>query len=603
MCGIAGIVSSSNITNRLLKALISLEYRGYDSCGIAIIENGKIHLRKDKGAILEVDKKHQFHQMSGKTGIAHTRWATTGIPNTENSHPHLSCNGDFALVHNGIISNYRELRDELKLKGHVFKSATDTEVLTHVIEQYFIETGDIELSIRQAAARIEGTYAIAMISTHSPENLYCARMESPLIIGLGDGENYLGSDFNAIIDYTRRVITLLDGEYAVLNHDTVRIKRLETGESVEHEIMHVDWDPELSKKGGFPHYMLKEIHEQPTTIETVLKIDQAQLDRIVAAIRKASRVYMIGVGTTYYVSIIAQYYFTRLTGRYLAVISSDEFSYVAEVDENTLVIAFSQSGETYDTLQALRFAKKHGAVTAGIINVLGSTMVREVDFPIMQGSGPEICVLSTKAALAQIIIAIRIALSLGRQIHFISDEQMNDYSKQLTQIPDLIRQVINESKGFINNIAKKYAHLQNWLFIGKSVYTGIALESALKMKEVSYRHAEGMPGGFMKHGTIALIEDGVGSIFFLPPTSDKELYNHTIANAEEIKARSGFLVGLGFGEKDKIFDEQVRLADSGTLAAPLLLMILGQLFAYYSAVALNRNVDKPRSLAKSVTVA
>lgn len=603
MCGITGIAGHTNVTSRLYRSLLNLEYRGYDSCGIAVVKGGEIHLRKDKGPVQEVGTRYNFTEMTGDTGIGHTRWATTGIPNQQNAHPHLNDSRDFALVHNGIISNYRELKAELQKDGIQFHSDTDTEVIVNLIATIYYKIDDLEMAMRNACERLEGTFAFVFISSHDPETLYAARSESPLMVGLGDGENYIGSDHNAIMEYTRRVISLMDGEYVIVNRNTVVVKKLVTGESVEPEVNWLDWDPELSKKGGFPHYMLKEIHEQPGTVETILKLEPDQILELVEAIRNASRVYLLGVGTTYYVALIAQYYFSKLAGRDLNAISADEFKYLAQVDTNTLVIAFSQSGETYDTLHALRFARSKGARLAAIINVIGSTMVREVDIPVMQCSGPEICVLSTKAALAQIVLSVRVALELGLKLGAMDSATYNERIKLLSQLPGKIRKVINERKGFINTIARNNAKLRNWLFIGRGIYCGIAMESALKMKEVTYQHAEGMPGGFMKHGTIALIEDGFGSIFFMPPEAEKDLFDHTIANVEEIKARSGFVVGFGFGKMSEVFDESLGLPECDPVIAPLLLLVVGQLFAYYSAVALKRNVDRPRSLAKSVTVA
>jgi glutamine---fructose-6-phosphate transaminase (isomerizing) len=603
MCGIAGIASSTDIVQRLFKSLINLEYRGYDSCGLAVVNGDTIEVRKDSGHVSDVGRRHRFQEMSGNVGIGHTRWATTGVPNSVNAHPHTSCNNDFALIHNGIISNYRDIRDRLVKKGHRIESETDTEVLVHLIEDYYDQYTDLERALRCTANDISGTYAIAFITTHDPGTIYCARNESPLIVGYGNGENYIGSDYNAILEYTRRVITILDGEYAIINNHSVAVKSIDTGDIVEHEITRLDWDPDLSKKGGFPHYMLKEIHEQPNTVEAVLGIETDQIDQLADEIIRASNVYLIGVGTTYYVALIAQYYFAHLTGKYIPAISSDEFPNLCEIDKNSLVIAFSQSGETYDTLHALRFAKRAGAKSAAVINVMGSSMIREVDFTILQHSGPEICVLSTKAAFAQILVSIRVAINYGIKTGVLSDSDGEIHNTSLRNFPDLIRQMLNECKGFVHTLASRYTHIRNWFFIGRGISYAVAMESALKMKEVTYHHAEGLPGGFMKHGTISLIEDGVGSIFFLPSDTESELYHHTIANVEEIKARKGLVIGFGFGNRSPIFDDQIMLENAPEIISPLLLMIIGQLFAYYSAVALDRNVDKPRSLAKSVTVA
>jgi len=603
MCGIAGIASSTDIVQKLFKSLINLEYRGYDSCGLAVMKGNSIEVRKDIGHVSDVGRRHRFQEMTGTVGLGHTRWATTGVPNRLNAHPHTSCRQDFALIHNGIISNYREIREQLVKKDHQIESDTDTEVLVHLVEDYYGQCNDLETALRQTAKDVSGTFAFAFITTHDPGTIYCARNESPLIVGFGNGENYIGSDYNAILEYTRRVITILDGEYAIINNHSVAVKSIDTGDIVEHEITRLDWDPELSKKGGFPHYMLKEIHEQPNTVEAVLSIDENQIDQLADEISQASNVYLIGVGTTYYVALIAQYYFSQLTGKYIPAISSDEFPYLGELDDKSLVIAFSQSGETYDTLHALRFAKRSHAKTAAVVNVMGSTMTREVDFTILQHSGPEICVLSTKAAFAQILVSIRVAIRYGTKTGVVSDSDGIAHHKLLEEFPDLIRQLLNECKGFVRTLASRYAKIRNWFFIGRGISYAIAMESALKMKEVTYHHAEGLPGGFMKHGTISLIEEGVGSIFFLPTDTTSELYHHTIANVEEIKARKGLVIGFGFGERSPIFDDQIMLDNAPEICGPLLLLIIGQLFAYYSAVALNRNVDKPRSLAKSVTVA
>ncbi|MBN1879394.1 glutamine--fructose-6-phosphate transaminase (isomerizing) [bacterium] len=603
MCGIVGIVSSSRVAPKLVRSLLNLEYRGYDSCGLAVCNNGVIDVRKDKGPVKQVSEILKFNEMNGMIGIGHTRWATTGAVTRENAHPHASNQGEFALVHNGIISNYRDLRQMLESKDYQFLSDTDTEVLVHLIDFHFRSSGDLEESIRRMSRDLDGTFAFAVISVHDPNHIYAARRESPLIIGLGINENYIGSDYNAILDYTRNVIPVKDGEYVVIDREAVSIRNLLSGEKITRDIVTLDWDPELSQKGGYPHYMLKEIHEQPSTVESALKVDIEKINLVCDWILNADRVYLLGVGTTYYVAECVQYYCALLSGRHLIAVSSDEFEYIAQLSDRSLVLAFSQSGETYDTLTALRYAKKFGARTAAIINVMGSTMVSETDLAIMQQSGPEICVLSTKAAVAQITIAIRIALELGRRSGHLTGSDYDSHLKSLAALPGMIRRVINESKGFVNNLAQQTQSYRNWLFIGRGIYSAIAREAALKMKEVTYHHAEGVSGGFMKHGTIALIDKSFGSIFFLPPRSSIELFQHTIANAEEIKSRDGFIVGFGFGERVGIFNHEINLQDSDQISAPVLLLVLGQMFAYYSAVILKRNVDRPRSLAKSVTVA
>ena len=603
MCGIVGIVSSDQVSSKIVKSLLNLEYRGYDSCGLAIYSDGKIDVRKDIGPVQSVSNKLKFSEMVGTIGIGHTRWATTGTVTEINAHPHTNKDGTFTLVHNGIISNYRDLRRKLESQGYRFISDTDTEVLVHLVDSKFKQLNDVELAIRYMCRELEGTYAFALLTTYEPGKIFAARKESPLIVALGVGENYLGSDYNAILDYTRTVIPIKDGEYVVLNRETVSIKDIYSAEKISRDLVTLDWDPELSQKGGYPHYMLKEIHEQPRTIESALLMDAQVIEDVCQKILSADRVYLIGVGTTYFVAECAQYYFSQNAGKHLIPCSSDEFEHLAELTEKSLVIAFSQSGETYDTLQALRYAKKFNSQTIGVVNVMGSTMVEEVDLAIMQQSGPEICVLSTKTAIAQITISLRLSIELGLMNSFLTGDQYNDKRCALSDISNQARKVIDESKGFVHSLAKQTKNIKNWLFIGRGIYSAVAQEAALKMKEVTYHHAEGVPGGFMKHGTIALIEKEFGSAFFIPPQTSENLYKLTIANAEEIKSRNGFIIGFGFGEPIDIFDHQINLDETNDISAPILLLILGQLFAYYSAVVLKRNVDRPRSLAKSVTVA
>ncbi|OGL41785.1 MAG: glutamine--fructose-6-phosphate aminotransferase [Candidatus Schekmanbacteria bacterium GWA2_38_9] len=603
MCGISGLIGRADITKKLYNSIRNLEYRGYDSCGIAVLSDGQIKIKKNIGAVDEVNQKEKFLELSGKIGIAHTRWATHGGVSKENSHPHSSCNKEFAIVHNGIISNYRELKSELQKKGHKFLSETDTEVIVHEIEEFYSKFRDVEKAIRETIKRLSGTYAFALISVHSPETIYCARNESPLVLGVGMGDMFIGSDLNAFIEYTKNIVFLNDGEYAIVTKDNFQIKDAFTGKEKEREIKKIEWDAEMAKKGGYPHYMLKEIYEEPQTIINALNIEKESILTLAKMILESEKTYFVGVGTTYYVALCAQYYFSSLTGKYIPAISSDEFEYIAEVNEKTLIIAISQSGETYDTLRALRFSKSNKSKTSAIVNVVGSSMAREVNHSIMQDSGPEICVLSTKAALSQIVILIRIAIELQKIRKNISQKTYQIFHQELEEGSEIIRTILNEHSAIIKNIAYKHARVKNWLYLGRGIYSAIALESALKMKEVTYNHAEGMSGGFMKHGTIALIDKDINSLIFMPPKEDNALFSLTLGNVEEIKARTGFVLGLHFGDAKGIFDEEVILPKSPHLIAPLMQLIAGQLFAYFSATALKRNVDKPRSLAKSVTVA
>ncbi|MBU1627501.1 glutamine--fructose-6-phosphate transaminase (isomerizing) [bacterium] len=608
MCGICGVAGkfdkTSDIGKELLTGLINLEYRGYDSCGMATLENKNIHIRKNVGKVQEVNTLERLEEMKGDVGIAHSRWSTHGIVNQENSHPHPSCNNEFVVVHNGIISNYKEIKERLIAKNHKFLSNTDTEVIPHLLEENHKITGNVEKALVETINSLEGTYAFAAISPHCPGHIICARNESPLMLGIGTDSNYICSDINAFIEYTRHFVALNDYEYAIISKDNYTIKNVHTGEVVHRDIQFVNWDPELVKKGGFSHYMLKEIHEQPQVIQNAMKlVDKNEIDHAAEEIFASKERYLIGVGTTYYVVLAAQYYFKSIADIYIPVISSDEFEHLASVDKDSIVIAASQSGETYDTIRALRNAKNKGAKTCAVVNALGSSMSREVDIPIMQNSGPEICVLSTKAALAQIIIFIRIALSIALKKGVITSEKFDEYEEELEDFPMILRRVIDEKSGFIKQIAQESCKINNWLFLGRGIYCAIALESALKLKEVTYLHAEGMPAGFMKHGPISLVDDNMYSLFFIPPKEDSYTYQHTISNVEEIKSRKGFIIAFHFDEDTSLYSKSVKLPPTSVFLAPLVHLVCGQLFAYFSAVALKRDVDKPRSLAKSVTVA
>ena len=614
MCGISGVAGFKNIGIPLLDSIRHLEYRGYDSCGIAILGSHGIEVRKNIGSVDEVNERERLSEPDGKLGIAHTRWATHGGVTKENTHPHLSCKGDFALVHNGIISNYQELKKELIKEGHKFHSETDTEVIVHLVEKYFKLSKDsvrqahdaVEKAFIKAIKRLEGTYAVAMVTIHEKDKIFCAKKESPLVIGIGGDTNYIGSDFNAFIDYTKNAVVLDDDEYAIVSKDRYFIKNTANGETVRKKITEIHWDSDMAKKGGYPHYMLKEIYEQPQCIINALQVDKLLIKKISDMIIESKKTYLIGVGTTYYVSLMGEYQFSSVAGIFTPAISSDEFKNLAHIDKDTLVIALSQSGETYDTLNALKYAKNKGAKTAAIVNVMGSSIARLADHTILQGSGPEICVISTKAALSQMIILLMVAIEIAVRNKKLTVKNKNEVERHISHLPEIIQRVLNEKSGFIHTIAQKYSHINNWLYLGRGKYYPIALESSLKMKEVAYVHAEGMPAGFLKHGTIALIDENLYSIMFMPPKSDEDLYRLSSGSAEEIKARKGFIIGFHFGDKresDKLFNEEIVLPKVPDIIAPFLELVVAQLFAYFTAVALKRNIDKPRSLAKSVTVA
>ncbi|MDB3917996.1 glutamine--fructose-6-phosphate transaminase (isomerizing) [bacterium] len=604
MCGISGIVHSENIGRNLFNSIRNLEYRGYDSCGMAMLNEGELDLRKNIGGIDEVNALENLDKMQGSIGIAHTRWATHGGVTKENSHPHLSYKQEFVIVHNGIISNYQELRERLISQDVVFESLTDTEVFVNLLEESYAELKDLERAFLAALQQIEGSYSIVMLSTHDPEHLYCVKKESPLLLGLGEGCNYVGSDLNAFLEYTRQAIVLDDGEYVVLGRDDYQIRNVQTGKIVEKVVMHIDWDVETSKKGGYSHYMLKEIFDEPQTVRQALKIPREQVSGLAEMFTEASRAYLMGVGTTFYVANISQYFFSNLADRYYPALSSDEFS-VVTVESGDLVLALSQSGETYDTKTALGYAKTSGAQTAAVVNVMGSAISMMVDQVIMQGSGPEICVVSTKAALAQTFIMLRVALELGLMREFLSQDVYKKHQQDLELFPEMIQQILNEQSGFVRNIARSTSHVEHWLFLGCGVYYPVAMESALKMKEVTYKHAEGMPAGFLKHGTLSMVEPTLHSLFFVPLLEQKVLHDRTLIAMEQVKTRGGTVIGIMFQGDERalaVCDQAVQLPQLSPLCAPLAQMIMAQMFSYYAALDLGRNIDKPRNLAKSVTV-
>lgn len=603
MCGISGIVDLEPIGTRLFTSIRNLEYRGYDSCGIATLHEGQINARKNIGGVDEVNSTEQLDQLPGTIGIAHTRWATHGGVTQENAHPHLSMRNEFAIAHNGIISNYQRLREQLVQQGFEFRSLTDSEVISNLLENAFYEEQDVEQALQSTLKKLEGTFGLVMISLHDPERIYAAKRESPLMVGLGEGTNYVGSDINAFLEYTRRAWVLEDGEYAVLGRERVIIRKFPSGKVVQKQVLQIEWDLEITKKGDYSHYMIKEIFDEPQTIRQVLKVPDEQIQKLADSLTVATQTYLIGVGTTFYVAQLGQYFFSSLASRFFPVVSSDEFHAVGQVQPGNAVLAVSQSGETYDTKHALAMAKERGAQTAGIVNVMGSSISMMVDQVIMQGSGPEICVVSTKTALAQALILLRTALLAGGKN--IPEKRRNALHQSLLDFPDLVQRVLNEKSGFIRNLADATSHVDHWLYLGCGAYYPVAMESALKMKEVTYCHAEGMPAGFLKHGTLSMVEPRVHSLLFVPPPEDAVLHERTLVAMEEIRTRGGTVVGFYF-EGDEasrpLLSHSVELPPTDPVLAPVLQMIVAQLFAYYVALALNRNIDKPRNLAKSVTV-
>jgi glucosamine--fructose-6-phosphate aminotransferase (isomerizing) len=607
MCGITGIVSTREVGHELFAGMQRLEYRGYDSAGMAVLRNGRLEVRKDAGKIDRVERQQRLSALRGTVGIAHTRWATHGGVSQSNSHPHLSSDGQFALVHNGIIENYQPLRAELQAQGVVFQSETDSEVIVQLIAAYHAAGHDIEAAMVAATKRLEGAFAFAFVTPAAPATLFCARHESPLVIGVGETAVYVGSDVHAFGDYTRNAVYMNDREYAILQPQGYTIKSLVTQDVIERPIERLEWlASNQTDKGPYPHYMLKEIHEGATCIETVLDLPRTDIQAMARRMMNVKQTYLTGVGTTYHVALIAQYFFARLTDCYIPTISADEFITLGKVDDQCLTLAISQSGETYDTLKALRFAKTRGGQTVAVVNVPGSSMAREVDQVLLQGAGPEICVLSTKSTISQVSILLRVALELACLQGVLGEVGYRDHMQALTALPDQLRNMYQDLLPSVRRIGRSYCQTPNWFFIGRGMQSAVALESALKFKEVSYLHAEGMPGGFLKHGTIALIDDKTHSVAFLPPADDAPLLNATLANIQEIRARGGLVIGIHHQKDDSLrgsFDEEIVVPEVPPLMAPLVQLTAGQMLAYHTALALGRNIDKPRALAKSVTVA
>ena len=605
MCGITAITGKQDIVQTLFESIRNLEYRGYDSCGLGVLTHGEIAVRKNIGGVDEVNEKEHLTSMEGNIGIAHTRWATHGGVDKKNAHPHGSQDNQFSLVHNGIINNYKELREDLKNQGLTFVSETDSEVIAQMMGQAYKEFNDVEQAFLATLNRLEGYYAIAMITPLAPDTVFAARHQSPLVLGIGEGRTFLASDVNAFLPYTREAVVLEDGEYVVASPDHHRIGKIQDQRPVERKSLRIEWDVETSRKGGYAHYMLKEIFDQPQTITNAMSTPQEDIEALAANIAQAKRVYLMGVGTTHYVAMAAQYFFSQYAKTFIAAVSADEFRDVAVIGEGDLLISISQSGETFDTRLSVTHAKEQGAKTASIVNVMGSTLSMMTDQVIHQGSGPEICVVSTKAALAQMLILLRAALALGKQNGTLDQATLDNVNNQLAVLPQIVQQTLNEASGYIRNLTDQTIKYQNWLYLGRGIYHAMALEAALKMKEVTYLHVEGLPAGFLKHGTLAMVDTDLMSLFFVPSKEEKKLHELTLAAMEEVKARKGPIVGFLMADDEEaksLMDHYVELPVVGAAVAPLLELVVAQLFAYFSALKLGRSIDKPRNLAKSVTV-
>ncbi len=601
MCGIIGYIGERPACEVIVRGLKRLEYRGYDSAGIATENGGKLFIRKGAGRIDELTEKLGFLDLPGKRGVGHTRWATHGVPSDVNAHPHTDCTGRIALVHNGIIENFAELREELLRRGHVFRSDTDTEVIVHLIEEELKSSENFEDAMRKALLRLKGSFALGIIYTGELDRLYFVRNESPLVLGIGDGENFAASDVPAFLEYTNKVIFLDDREYAVVTKDSYVVKNLDTGETVEKPIQEIEWTLEMAEKAGFPHFMLKEIYEQPRAIRDAIHGNADVIRTAAEEIAKYEKIFIVAMGTSYHAGLVGKYLLQRLAKRVPVVEDASEFRYEFDdlVDENTLVIAITQSGETADTLAAMKLAKRKGAKVLAIVNVVGSMATRIADLTLYTHAGPEIGVAATKTYTTQLTVLTMLAVELARILGTADEEYLNGLEEGLKGIPELVEVALKHDES-LRELAESLVDRRDFFYIGRGISVPTALEGALKLKEISYIHAEGLSAGELKHGPLALIEKDVPVVAVAP---GGRTFDKMVSNIEEALARGAFVVGLGDREDLKrISSVFVEMPPVDELLSPLLYIVPLQLLAYHLAVLRGNDPDKPRNLAKSVTV-
>jgi glucosamine--fructose-6-phosphate aminotransferase (isomerizing) len=607
MCGIFGYVGNKECISLLLEGLKKLEYRGYDSAGVAVIDNNRLIIEKCAGKISELEKQLDGNShIDSHIGIAHTRWATHGRPSDENSHPHTDCKDEIAVVHNGIIENYLQIRRDLAADGHVFKSTTDTEIIAHLIEKNL--NGNLEEAVRKAVSELTGSFAIAVISNKDPDKIIVAKRGSPLKIGLGDGETFVASDIPALIKYTKKVIFMGEQEMAVITKNDVKVTDF-AGNPVKKEVTLISWDPVSAEKGGYAHFMLKEIHEQPRAIrDTVadrvkdgqIHFDELEIDK--KELAKINRIVFTACGTSWHAGLIGEYLIEQFVKIPCEVEYAAEFRYRHPVvDENTLVIAISQSGETADTMGAVWEAKSRGAKVLAICNVVGSSIARESDGVLYTYAGPEIGVASTKAFTTQIVIIYLFSIMLGVIKGTVSQNEAEKMVKELYELPQKVELILaQESK--VELLSEKLYKSNNALYLGRGKGFPIALEGALKLKEVSYIHAEGYPAAEMKHGPIALIDKNMPVVVI---ALRGRRYEKILGNIEEVKARGGYVVAIAVEGDTEIQDKSddiFFIPHTTESLSPILAVIPLQLLAYYIAIKRGCHVDQPRNLAKSVTV-
>ncbi|PWJ66232.1 MULTISPECIES: glutamine--fructose-6-phosphate transaminase (isomerizing) [unclassified Fibrobacter] len=607
MCGIVGYIGQNDALPVLVGGLKKLEYRGYDSSGVSVLNDGKITTVRASGKISALEEKLKATPAAGNLGIAHTRWATHGAPTEQNAHPHTSFDGKISIVHNGIIENYAVLKKRLQADGIEFKSETDTEVVAHLIAKFY--TGNLKDAVLKALSLIEGTFGLAVICSERPGTLIGARRGSPLILGIGQNEFYLASDVSAIISHTQKVVYLEDNDVVEIHEDGYNLLNI-LRQPVQHEVQDVEFDADSIAKGGFAHFMLKEIFEQPEVLRNTMRgrllaaegnAKLAGLDTNIKELRNINRIIITACGTSYYAGMVGEYMIEDLAGVPVEVEYASEFRYRNPIIKpGTLVLAISQSGETADTLAALKEAQQKGATALAICNGVGSTIARTSDGGVYLHAGPEIGVASTKAFTSQVTVLAMIALLLGRQRR-LSFESGMDIVKSMQELPDLAEQTLKLSDQ-IAGIAQKYAKAGNFLYLGRHYNYPVAMEGALKLKEISYIHAEGYPAAEMKHGPIALIDENMPVVVIAPKDA---LFDKVISNVREIKARGGKVIAITTEDchpLDEIADHLIKVPKTSSMLMPILTCIPLQLLAYHIAVLRGNDVDQPRNLAKSVTV-
>lgn len=609
VCGIVGVVSNKGVSQKLLTGLSNLEYRGYDSVGMCFLYNKGLNIKKGVGKLEEVDKKVNFLRFPGNIGIAHCRWSTHGGVTEKNAHPHVDCKNRISVVHNGIIENYSELKDELLKKGHKFYSQTDTEVIAHLIEEN-LKGAEFENALRTALNRIEGSYALGILFADEPEMLFAARNESPLIVGIGDNENFIASDVPSILGYTNKVIYLEDKEIAVLTKNGYRVLGL-NGLEKKKRINEINWSAEAAQKSGYKHFMLKEIYEQPGAIadtlnERIRNSDvefEKEFNLTNGFLKKIKRIVMVACGTSWHASLVGEFMFEELAKIPTEVEYASEFRYRHPLlDKDTLVIAISQSGETADTIAALKEAKKYGVKTLAICNVMGSSITRISDGVIYTRAGPEIGVASTKAFTTQVAVLYLLTILISKLRGVLNETQIKNMIEGIRKIPLQLRSVLDEDDEVLKCAELYYSH-QNSLYLGRGVNFPIALEGALKLKEVSYIHAEGYPAAEMKHGPIALIDKKMPVVVIAP--HDVYTYKKVLGNIEEVNARGGIIIAIateGDEEIPKKAKHTIFIPKTLYTLSSILAVIPLQLLAYHIADKLGRDCDRPRNLAKSVVV-